>query len=78
MLDIFDDFALSYKLGSKKPNPLIYLHALKKAKAFPTKVAYIDDIKEFVAASKFFWIKGIQYTNFEKLKKDLRRLNIRV
>ncbi len=74
---IFDDFVLSYKIGHMKPSPRIYLHALKKARAFPTKVAYIDDIKEFVLASKIFGIKGIQYTDFEKLKKDLTKLNIK-
>ena len=61
---IFDDFVVSYKIGHMKPSPKIYLHALKKACAFPAKVAYIDDIKEFVSASKLFGIKGIQYIDF--------------
>ena len=76
LTEIFDDFVLSYKVGHMKPSPGIYLHALKKAREFPTKVVYIDDIKTFVTASKLFGIKGIHYTNFEKLKKELRRLNI--
>ena len=78
VLDIFDDFILSYKSGCKKPNPLIYFRALKRAKTFPTKAAYIDDIKEFVAVSKFFGIKGIRYATFEKLKKDLMKMDISV
>ncbi len=78
VIGIFDEFVLSYKIGHTKPSPKIYLRALKKAGAFPTKVAYIDDIKEFVSASKLFGIKGIQYTNFEELKKELRRLGIKV
>ena len=73
---IFSDFALSYKIGHMKPSPWIYLSALKKANAFPTKVAYIDDIENFVLASKFFGIKGVQYTNFDKLKKDLMNMGI--
>jgi len=77
-MGIFDDFVLSYKVGHVKPSQKIYLHALKKARAFPTRVAYIDDIKQFVSASKIFGIKGIQYTNFETLKKDLIKMNISI
>lgn len=73
---IFDDFALSYKTGHMKPSPWIYLSTLKKARAFPTKAAYIDDIEEFVWASKFFGIKGVQYTSLDKLKKDLMNMGI--
>ena len=77
ILDIFDDFVLSYKIGYTKPNPLIYLHAIKKAKTFPNNIIYIDDIKSYVLAAKFFGIKSIQYTTFSKLKADLKKLNIK-
>ncbi len=78
ILDIFDDFVLSYKVGYTKPNPLIYLHAIKKAKTFPNKIVYIDDIKSYVLAAKFFGIKSLQYAEFEKLKSDLNKFNIKI
>lgn len=78
ILDIFDDFVLSYKVGYTKPNPLIYLHAIKKAKTFPSQMLYIDDLPEFVRAAKLFGIKSIQYKNFEKLKEDLKRFKIKI
>jgi len=78
VLDIFYDFILSYEAGYKKPEPLIYLHAIKKAKTFPNKILYIDDINVYVQAAKFFGIKSTQYTTFEKLETDLKRMNVKI
>ena len=78
VLDIFDDFVLSYKVGYKKPNPLIYLHTIKKAKTSPNKTAYIDDIQSYVRYAGFLGIKGIKYKNIQKLKTDLKKLNIEI
>jgi len=78
ILDIFDYFVLSYKVGYKKPNPLIYLYAIKKAKTFPTKIIYIDDIYIFVKAARFFGIKSIQYKNLDRLKTDLEKMNVKI
>jgi len=77
-LKIFDDFVLSYKVGHRKPNPLIYLHAIKKAKTPPAKILYIDDIPEFVMVAKFFGIKSIQYKNTRQLKTNLKKFNIKI
>ena len=78
ILDIFDGIILSYKVGYKKPSPLIYLHALKKTGRFPSHILYIDDIKGYVRAAKLFGIKSIQYKNFKKLKIDLKQNNIKI
>jgi len=78
VLGIFDDFILSYKIGCKKPNPFIYLCALRKAKALPSKVLYIDDIASYVTAARLFGIRAIQYKNFEKLKNGLKKINIKI
>ena len=77
ILDIFDDFVLSYKVGCTKPNPLIYLYSIKKTKTFPNKIVYIDDVRDYVLAAKFFGIKSIQYTTFSKLEADFKKLNIK-
>lgn len=78
ILDIFDDFVLSYEVGYKKPNPLIYLYALKKAKTFPNKIVYIDDIYRFVRVARSFGIKSIQYKDIQKLKTDLKCMNVKI
>lgn len=77
-MDIFDDFVLSFKVGYLKPHPMIYINAIRKAKAFPNKIVYIDDISTYVLAAKFLGIKSVHYTGFEKLKSDLNRLNIKI
>jgi len=76
ILDIFDDFVLSYKIGYKKPSQAIYLYAIKKAGTSPNEILFIDDIYEHVQAAKLLGIKSIQYTNFDRLKIDLKKLNI--
>ena len=60
VLNIFDDYILSYKVGHKKPS------------------SFIDDLAVHIRAAKRFGIKAIQYRNMQKLKKDLKLLNIRV
>lgn len=72
----FDEYVLSYKTGCRKPNPLIFLHALGKAKSLPFNCVYIDDIKEFVYMAKLVGMKSFQYKNFKKLIFDLKSLGI--
>ena len=74
IVDIFDEHVLSYEVGCRKPNPMIYLTALKKAKTFPFNCAYFDDIPEFIYAARLMGIKAFQFKNVEKLKDDLRKV----
>ena len=76
IVDIFDEYVLSYKEGCRKPNPLIFLKAIKKAKAMPFNCLYFDDIPEFVLAARMLGIKAFQYKNFEKLKNDLKKAGV--
>ena len=64
----------------KEYNTLItsFKRALKKAKTFPSHILYIDDIHRFVKTVKFFGIKSIQYKNIQKLKSDLKRINVEI
>lgn len=76
IVNIFDEQVLSYKVGHRKPNPLIFLKALKKAKTLPFKCAYFDDIAEFIYIARLIGIRAFQYKNFEKLAEDLRKVKI--
>jgi glucose-1-phosphatase len=71
VLGIFDGFILSYKVGYKKPSPFMFLYAVRKLRTLPNHILYIDDIKTYTTIAKLFGIKAVQYTNNEKLKKDL-------
>lgn len=74
IIDMFDDYVLSYKVSKRKPNPLIFLKAIKVAGALPFNIAYFDDIPEFVFIARLMGIKAFQYKNVDKLKKDLRKV----
>ena len=54
IVNAFDEQVLSYKVGHRKPNPLIFLQALKKANTLPFNCVYFDDIPEFVYVIKYF------------------------
>ena len=76
VVNAFDELILSYEIGCMKPNPLIFLNALKKAKTLPFNCVYIDDIPEFVCAARLMGIGAFQYKNFKKLKSDLSKVGI--
>lgn len=71
VIDLFDDRTLSYKVGCMKPNPLIFLDALKKSKTVPWNCMYLDDIARFIYAARVMGIRAFQYRNFERLTWDL-------
>lgn len=76
VVNIFDDYVLSYKVGCRKPNPLIFLNALRKAKTLPFNCVFIDDIPEFVYVARLMGIRAFQYKKYEKLVEDLRKVKV--
>ena len=71
IVNIFDEYVLSYKIGCRKPNPMIFMKAIKKSGTLPWNCAYFDDIAGFVHAARLMGIMAFQYKNTEKLKNDL-------
>lgn len=76
IVNAFDERVLSYEVGYRKPNPLIFLNALRRAETLPFKCVYIDDIPEFVYVARLMGIRAFQYKNFKKLKSDLSKVGI--
>lgn len=76
IVNIFDDYVLSYKAGCRKPNPLIFLTALRKVKTLPFNCLYFDDIAEFVYIARVMGIRAFQYKNFGKLVNDLKMVKV--
>ncbi len=74
ILNLFDGYVLSYKVGCRKPNPLVFLKAVKKAGTLPFNCAYFDDIAEFVYVARLIGIKAFQYKSTEKLNSDLKKV----
>jgi len=75
---LFDAITLSFEVGHKKPDKEIFLDALNKLNLKPNECVFIDDIKEYSDAASKLGIHGIHYTSYEKLIKELKKLNIRV
>ena len=76
VVDLFDEHILSYEVGMRKPNPMIYLIALRKSKTLPFNCAYFDDIPQFIKVAGIIGIKAFQYKEIEKLRNDLNKLKI--
>ena len=74
IIDLFDEHVLSHEAGCRKPNPLIFLKAIKKSRTLPFNIAYFDDIPEFVFVARLMGIKAFQYKSYGKLVEDLKKI----
>lgn len=71
VLQLFDEFVLSYKVGVWKPDPKIFETAMKKARCAPENCFYTDDIPEFIESAKNLGLPGAVFQDAVTLKKDL-------
>ena len=72
VVDFFDHHALSYKLGCRKPNPLIYEEALAMANALPEETLYFDDVPAYVQAARELGWKGICFRNRDQVTREIK------
>lgn len=72
----FDEKALSFKIGAIKPEPAIYLHAIKLAGCLPTECFYIDDLQENLTAAKKIGIKTHLFQTAHLLELELQKNTI--
>ena len=73
---LVDGAIYSYDVGLRKPDKSIYIKACELAKVNPAESVFIDDLIENIDGAKKVGIKGIHYTDIEKLKKNLKQLGI--
>ncbi len=70
-LSRFDVLVWSYQLGIVKPDPEIYRYALEKLGTQPAETLFIDDKAENVDAAVALGMKGIIFSDVEKLRAGL-------
>jgi putative hydrolase of the HAD superfamily len=70
-LSRFDALVWSYQLGIVKPDPAIYRYALDRLGTPPEETLFIDDKVENVDAAVALGMKGIVFSDVEKLRTDL-------
>ena len=73
---LFDAVTLSFEVGALKPEPEIYLDALRKLSLPPEECVFIDDIGKYAEGAAALGIRGIRYVNHADLLRDLSGLGV--
>ena len=72
VVNLFDHYALSYRLGCRKPDPLIYEKALVMANALPEETLYFDDIPAYAEVARELGWKGICFQDRDQVAKEMK------
>ena len=78
IINSFDGYILSYKIGYRKPSIEIYNAVLRKTGLAACNHIYIDDLENFVNIAKSLGMIGIVFKSFIELKRELFNNNILV
>ncbi len=70
-IDDFDVLVWSFQHHMAKPDPAIYLHALKELGTRPEETLFIDDKRVNIEAAQALGIKAVEFTTIERLRNDL-------
>jgi putative hydrolase of the HAD superfamily len=73
---LFDAVTLSFEVGVLKPEPGIYLDALRKLSLPPETCVFIDDIGKYAEGAAALGIRGIRYTGHTELLRELSALGV--
>ena len=73
---LFDAVTLSFEVGALKPEPEIYLDALRKLSLPPEACVFIDDIGKYAEGAAVLGIRGIRYTGHAELLRELSGLGV--
>ena len=73
---IFDEYILSYKVGSVKPEEKIFKIAIEKSGAEPQNILFIDDMEENIRVAAKIGMKTIHFNSKTNLKAELEKFGI--
>lgn len=76
ILNVFNDYILSYKVGYRKPDMRIFNALIKKTGLEASKHIYIDDLENFVNAARSIGMTGIVFVSSVKLRQELLKNNV--
>jgi putative hydrolase of the HAD superfamily len=76
LLDRFDDLVLSYQLGLAKPEPAIFIEALRRAGTEPQRTAFFDDVERYVTAAAALGLRGHLFTDAPRFRQQLTALGL--
>jgi HAD superfamily hydrolase (TIGR01549 family) len=75
-VDLFDIVVGSGDLGIAKPDPGIYLHAVKLAGMSPEQSVFTDDRADLAEAARAVGMHGFHFTGYERFVEDLRSVGV--
>jgi len=75
-VSLFPARVYSCRVGSSKPSPVIYHHALREVAAMPDETMFIDDLRENAVAAASLGINAFHFTSAEELLTEFSRLGL--
>jgi len=75
-LDELDGILISGEVKLSKPDPAIFREFLSRFSLDPTATVYVDDWDRNVAAATAMGMAAIQFTDADRLRRDLRALGL--
>jgi glucose-1-phosphatase len=76
--EFFDFFMNSSEIGIEKPDSRIYQMALEKMSLKSEETIFIDDTEKNIHGANNVGMKGLLFTNYNNLLKDLNSLGIKI
>jgi HAD superfamily hydrolase (TIGR01509 family) len=74
----FEDFVLSYRIGSRKPEPAFFQRCVETARTAPDDCVYVDDRSDFVDVARAMGMAGLVYGAGGSLLKQLSAAGVKV
>lgn len=72
----FDEYVLSFEVGSMKPQPQVYRVVLERSGSRAEECVFIDDREENVEAARALGIKGILFSPQTDLESALKEIGL--
>jgi HAD superfamily hydrolase (TIGR01509 family) len=77
-LTVFDHWVASCEVGLRKPDPQIYLLALRQAGVGARAAIYVDDRPELIEAGRGAGLTAIRFESGPQLEQELRAVGVNV
>jgi len=74
----FDAIAVSHEAGARKPQARFFEYAHRLTGSERAECVFVDDLLDSVTAAREFGWRAIQYTRFDELVPELRKLGMSV
>jgi len=76
ILENFDQYVLSHRVGALKPSPKIYEAAVRAAQCRPEECFFTDDIAEYAEGARRYGIDAVQFESPEQLETELKKRGV--